>query len=31
MRRRYASIYVLAATAVMLAASVPASASMWGR
>lgn len=29
MRRRYASIYVLAATAVMLAAAVPASANMW--
>jgi hypothetical protein len=31
MRRRYVSIYVLAATAVMLAAAVPASASMWVR
>jgi hypothetical protein len=31
MRRRYVSIYVLAATAVMLAAAVPASANMWVR
>ena len=30
MRRRYASLYVLAATAVVLAATaVPASAAMW--